>query len=214
MLFRSPYSTKPQKGDFLTGYFSMISETQVGDLTNGEDILPYLNINTAVENNTLNQVFGQMNYFGPETYHETSRRELIGYEQKKVVEQVMTGYKDITESHSVPADSFIYDYGTVAGNGSIYLGVDMEDTYESYIQISDEQLSQKRMYCYLYTTSNNKIPLGCELSLDVTYKNNRNQDVTVTLKMQVVGIDTSGKNLYRNAPHIKQIGRASCRERV
>ncbi len=202
-----PYSTKPQKGDFLTGYFSMISETQVGDLTNGEDILPYLNINTAVENNTLNQVFGQMNYFGPETYHETSRRELIGYEQKKVVEQVMTGYKDITESHSVPADSFIYDYGTVAGNGSIYLGVDMEDTYESYIQISDEQLSQKRMYCYLYTTSNNKIPLGCELSLDVTYKNNRNQDVTVTLKMQVVGIDTSGKNLYRNAPHIKLFGK-------
>lgn len=202
-----PYSTKPQKGDFLTGYFSMISETQAGDLTNGEDILPYLNINTAVENNTLNQVFGQMNYFGPETYRETSRRELIGYEQKKVVEQVMTGYKDITESHSVPADSFIYDYGTVAGNGSIYLGVDMEDTYESYIQISDEQLSQKRMYCYLYTTSNNKIPLGCELSLDVTYKNNRNQDVTVTLKMQVVGIDTSGKNLYRNAPHIKLFGK-------
>lgn len=202
-----PYSTKPEKGDFLTGYFSMISETQAGDLTNGEDILPYLNINTAVENNTLNQVFGQMNYFGTETYSETSRKELIGYEQKKVVEQVMTGYRDITESHSVSADNFIYDYGTAAGNGSIYLGVDMEDSYESYIQLSDEQLSQKRMYCYLYTTSNNKIPLGCELSLDVTYKNNRNQDVTVTLKMQVVGIDTSGRNLYRNAPHIKLFGK-------
>lgn len=202
-----PYSTKPEKGDFLTGYFTMISETQAGDLTNGEDILPYLNINTAVENNTLNQVFGQMNYFGTETYSETSRKELIGYEQKKVVEQVMTGYRDITESHSVPADSPIYDYGTAAGNGSIYLGVDMEDSYESYIQLSDEQLSQKRMYCYLYTTSNNKIPLGCELSLDVTYKNNRNQDVTVTLKMQVVGIDTSGRNLYRNAPHIKLFGK-------
>ena len=78
---------------------------------------------------------------------------------------------------------------------------------ESYIQLSDEQISQKRMYCYLYTTSNNKIPLGCELSLDVTYKNNRNQDVTVTLKMQVVGIDTSGRNLYRNAPHIKLFGK-------
>ena len=202
-----PYSTKPEKGDFLTGYFSMISETQAGDLTNGEDILPYLNINTAVENNTLNQVFGQMNYFGTETYSETSRKELIGYEQKKVIEQVMTGYRDITESHSVSADNFIYDYGTAAGNGSIYLGVDMEDSYESYIQLSDEQLSQKRMYCYLYTTSNNKIPLGCELSLDVTYKNNRNQDVTVTLKMQVVGIDTSGRNLYRNAPHIKLFGK-------
>lgn len=202
-----PYSTKPEKGDFLTGYFTMISETQAGDLTNGEDILPYLNINTAVENNTLNQVFGQMNYFGTETYSETSRKELIGYEQKKVVEQVMTGYRDITESHSVSADNFIYDYGTAAGNGSIYLGVDMEDSYESYIQLSDEQLSQKRMYCYLYTTSNNKIPLGCELSLDVTYKNNRNQDVTVTLKMQVVGIDTSGRNLYRNAPHIKLFGK-------
>ncbi len=202
-----PYSTKPEKGDFLTGYFTMISEIQAGDLTNGEDILPYLNINTAVENNTLNQVFGQMNYFGTETYSETSRKELIGYEQKKVVEQVMTGYRDITESHSVSADNFIYDYGTVAGNGSIYLGVDMEDSYESYIQLSEEQLSQKRMYCYLYTTSNNKIPLGCELSLDVTYKNNRNQDVTVTLKMQVVGIDTSGRNLYRNAPHIKLFGK-------
>ncbi len=202
-----PYSTKPEKGDFLTGYFSMISETQAGDLTNGEDILPYLNINTAVENNTLNQVFGQMNYFGTETYSETSRKELIGYEQKKVVEQVMIGYRDITESHSVSADNFIYDYGTAAGNGSIYLGVDMEDSYESYIQLSEEQLSQKRMYCYLYTTSNNKIPLGCELSLDVTYKNNRNQDVTVTLKMQVVGIDTSGRNLYRNAPHIKLFGK-------
>ncbi len=202
-----PYSTKPEKGDFLTGYFSMISETQAGDLTNGEDILPYLNINTAVENNTLNQVFGQMNYFGTETYSETSRKELIGYEQKKVIEQVMTGYRDITESHSVSADNFIYDYGTAAGNGSIYLGVDMEDSYESYIQLSDEQLSQKRMYCYLYTTSNNKIPLGCELSLDVTYKNNRNQDVTVTLKMQVVGIDTSGRNLYRNVPHIKLFGK-------
>ncbi len=198
-----PYSTKPQKGDFLTGYFSMISETQAGDLTNGEDILPYLNINTAVENNTLNQVFGQMNYFGTETYSETSRRELIGYEQKKVVEHVMTGYKNITESHSISENSSIYDYGTAAGNGSIYLGVDMTDSYESYIQLSDEQLSQKRMYCYLYTTSNNKIPLGCEISLDITYKNNRNQDVTVTLKMQVVGIDTSGRNLYRNSPHIK-----------
>ena len=198
-----PYSTKPQKGDFLTGYFSMISETQAGDLTNGEDILPYLNINTVVENNMLTQVFDQMNYFGTETYSETSRKELIGYEQKKVMEQVMTGYQSITESRSVSANSAIYDYGTAAGNGSIYLGVDMTESYESYIQLSDEQLSQKRMYCYLYTTSNNKIPLGCELSLDVTYKNNRNQDVPVTLKMQVVGIDTSGENLYRNSPHIK-----------
>lgn len=202
-----PYSTKPQKGDFLTGYFSMISETQAGDLTNGEDILPYLNINTAVENNTLNQVFDQMNYFGTETYSETSRREQIGYEQKKVVEQVMTGYQSITESHSVSANSAIYDYGTAAGNGSIYLGVDMTESYESYIQLSDEQLSQKRMYCYLYTTSNNKIPLGCELSLDVSYKNSQNEDVPVTLKMQVVGIDTSGKNLYRNSPHIKLFGK-------
>lgn len=205
-----PYSRNPEKGDFLTGYFSMISETQAGDLTNGEDILPYLNINTAVENNTLNQIFGQMNYFGTETYSETSRRELIGYEQKKVVEHVMTGYKNITESHSISENSSIYDYGTAAGNGSIYLGVDMtrgEDSYESYIQLSDEQLSQKRMYCYLYTTSNNKIPLGCEISLDVTYKNNKNKDVTVTLKMQVVGIDTSGRNLYRNSPHIKLFGK-------
>lgn len=198
-----PYSTKPEKGDFLTGYFSMISETQAGDLTNGNDILPYLNINTAVENNTLNQVFGQMNYFGTETYSETSRRELIGYEQKKVTEQVMTGYQSITESHSVPADSPIYDYGTAAGNGSIYLGVDMIESYEEYIQLPAELLSEKRMYCYLYTTSNNKIPLGCELSLDVSYKNSQNEDVPVTLKMQVVGIDTSGRNLYRNSPHIK-----------
>lgn len=198
-----PYSTKPQKGDFLTGYFSMISETQAGDLTNGEDILPYLNINTAVENNTLNQVFEQMNYFGTETYSETSRREQIGYEQKKVVEQVMTGYQNITESHSVAVDSSIYDYGTTAGNGSIYLGVDMTESYEEYIQLSEELLSEKRMYCYLYTTSNNKIPLGCELSLDVSYKNSQNEDVPVTLKMQVVGIDTSGENLYRNSPHIK-----------
>ncbi|MEY8330853.1 hypothetical protein AALB81_16280 [Lachnospiraceae bacterium 48-33] len=198
-----PYSTKPEKGDFLTGYFSMISETQAGDLTNGNDILPYLNINTAVENNTLNQVFGQMNYFGTETYSETSRRELIGYEQKKVTKQVMTGYQSITESHSVPADSPIYDYGTAAGNGSIYLGVDMIESYEEYIQLPAELLSEKRMYCYLYTTSNNKIPLGCELSLDVSYKNSQNEDVPVTLKMQVVGIDTSGRNLYRNSPHIK-----------
>ena len=198
-----PYSTKPEKGDFLTGYFTMISETQAGDLTNGEDILPYLNINTAVENNILNQVFGQMNYFGTETYSETSRRELIGYEQKKITEQVMTGYRDITESHSVSADNFIYDYGTAAGNGSIYLGVDMIESYEEYIQLPAELLSEKRMYCYLYTTSNNKIPLGCELSLDVSYKNSQNEDVPVTLKMQVVGIDTSGRNLYRNSPHIK-----------
>ena len=138
-----PYSTKPQKGDFLTGYFSMISETQAGDLTNGEDILPYLNINTVVENNMLTQVFDQMNYFGTETYSETSRKELIGYEQKKVMEQVMTGYQSITESRSVSANSAIYDYGTAAGNGSIYLGVDMTESYESYIQLSDEQLSQK-----------------------------------------------------------------------
>ena len=196
-----PYGTSPAKGDFLANYFTKMADVKVEEISE-EELLPYMNINTYTEKTTLQTVFNQMHYFGEETYSETKRQELIGYEQRKVVKTVLIGYRDVSTEYSVSQNDWIYNNGQKAsGSTGIYIKANKKD-YKNYMQLTKEQLKSNNMYCYLHTTNSNKIPLGTEITVQLNYRI-AGITRTGTIKAQIIGIDSSGTDLYRNQPYLE-----------
>ncbi len=198
-----PYRSSPAKGDLLADYFTKLADEKAEDITEDE-LLPYMNVNTYREQTALNTVFNQMNYFGAETYSESSTKTIIGYEQKKVVKTVLSGYEEVVTNHTVNSGDAIYSTGAHVdtGTGSCYVRLERDIEYEAECQLREEELDGSVMYGYLNTTAYNKIPLGSIIYLDYTYLSKRGK-CTVTFPVQIIGIDTSGKNLYNHYPNIK-----------
>lgn len=198
-----PCRSSPAKGDLLADYFTKLADEKAEDITEDE-LLPYMNVNTYREQTALNTVFNQMNYFGAETYSESSTKTIIGYEQKKVVKTVLSGYEEVVTNHTVNSGDAIYNTGAHVdtGTGSCYVRLERDIEYEAECQLSEEELDGSVMYGFLNTTTYNKIPLGSIIYLDYTYLSKRGK-CTVTFPVQIIGIDTSGKNLYNHYPNIK-----------
>lgn len=198
-----PYRNSPAKGDLLADYFTKIADEKAEDISEDE-LLPYMNVNTYREQMALNEVFGQMNYFGAETYSEKSKKTIIGYEQKKVVKTVLSGYEELVTNHTVNAGDAIYNTGihVDSGTGNCYVKLERDIAYETECQLSSEELDGSVMYAYLYTTAYNKIPLGSIIYLDYSYLSKTGK-YTVTFPVQIIGIDASGKNLYNHNNYIK-----------
>lgn len=195
-----PQNSKPAKGDLLTSYFASIADSK--DVSE-DDLLPYLNVNTVTEKMVLRNVFDAMNYMGEESKEQTSETRLIGYEQKEIKQIVLTGYNTTYTENSVEVGGGIQITGvSYSTSGSCYVKLDTETNFKKVSQLGVADMRADTLYCYLYTTSFNKIPLGSVLTLDYKYKEN-GKEITVPFKVQVIGIDASGSNLYKNNNYIK-----------